>query len=87
MIMVLQKQKNYIKKVNVTFPIKGLDMSHFSTKHNGESVYDLYAVANHHKRVIGGHYTAYCKNVDNQKWYLFDDNKVKQVEESILKQL
>jgi len=29
----------------------------------------------------GGHYTAYAINKDNQKWFNFDDNFVKEVEE------
>jgi ubiquitin carboxyl-terminal hydrolase 4/11/15 len=27
----------------------------------------------------GGHYTAYAKNILNEKWYLFDDSSVHEV--------
>lgn len=43
----------------------------------GESLlYDLYAVSNHFGGLGGGHYTAFCKNPDNGKWYDFDDSRV-----------
>ncbi|CAG0917794.1 unnamed protein product [Notodromas monacha] len=39
--------------------------------------YELYAVCNHHGLDDqGGHYTAYCKNSTDDKWYCFDDTKV-----------
>jgi len=47
-----------------------------------DSVYDLYAVCNHHGNMHGGHYTAYCKNPTDGLWYLFDDIKVTPVDES-----
>ncbi|GAA5905996.1 putative ubiquitin-specific protease UBP12 [Sporobolomyces salmoneus] len=39
-------------------------------------VYDLYAVSNHFGGLGGGHYTAFAKNPDNNKWYDFDDSRV-----------
>ena len=36
-------------------------------------LYDLYAVSNHFGGLGGGHYTAYAKNPDTNKWYDFDD--------------
>lgn len=36
-------------------------------------LYDLYAVSNHFGGLGGGHYTAYAKNPDSNKWYDFDD--------------
>lgn len=38
-------------------------------------VYDLYAVSNHYGSLNGGHYTAYCKNIDGN-WYDFNDSSV-----------
>jgi ubiquitin C-terminal hydrolase len=40
---------------------------------NDSSLYDLYAVSNHFGGLGGGHYTAFAKNPDNNKWYDFDD--------------
>lgn len=41
---------------------------------DSEYIYDLYAVCNHEGRdMVNGHYTAFCKNPMDLKWYCFDD--------------
>lgn len=62
----------------VHFPITGLDMSQYLVnKHDPRgTIYDLIAVDNHYGGLGGGHYTAYVKNVINDKWYYFDDSRV-----------
>ncbi|CEP64402.1 putative ubiquitin-specific protease UBP12 LALA0_S11e03312g [Lachancea lanzarotensis] len=62
----------------VTFPITGLDMSSHlaSEKDKGSDIYDLIAVDNHYGGLGGGHYTAYAKNWEDNKWYYFDDSRV-----------
>ncbi|KAL3692569.1 hypothetical protein R1sor_006220 [Riccia sorocarpa] len=68
----------------VTFPIDDLDLSKYVAT-NSESqgyVYELYAVSNHYGSMGGGHYTAYVKLVDENKWYNFDDSHVSPVNES-----
>uniref|UniRef100_A0A8C7H2Q0 Ubiquitin carboxyl-terminal hydrolase n=1 Tax=Oncorhynchus kisutch TaxID=8019 RepID=A0A8C7H2Q0_ONCKI len=42
----------------------------------GPCRYDLIAVSNHYGGMGGGHYTAYAKNKDDDKWYNFDDSSV-----------
>ncbi|KAM8947466.1 ubiquitin carboxyl-terminal hydrolase 43 isoform 2-T2 [Pelodytes ibericus] len=42
-------------------------------------LYDLYAVCNHHGSLQGGHYTAYCRNSLDARWYSYDDSNVEQV--------
>jgi hypothetical protein len=42
-------------------------------------IYDLYAVDNHFGGLGGGHYTAYAKNPDDERWYYFDDSSVRPV--------
>lgn len=32
-------------------------------------LYDLYGIVNHYGTLYGGHYTAYCKNFLNERWY------------------
>ncbi|KAH3759413.1 ubiquitin carboxyl-terminal hydrolase 15 [Pelomyxa schiedti] len=62
---------------DVNFPVDGLDMSKRILSNTGESlVYDLYAVSNHMGSMSGGHYTAYAKNKDSNKWFNFDDSSV-----------
>lgn len=40
------------------------------------SRFRLIAVSNHYGTMDGGHYTAYCKNEDLNKWFKFDDCNV-----------
>ena len=42
-------------------------------------MYDLYGVVNHYGTMGGGHYTAYCKNFLNNRWYEFDDSRVSEI--------
>ncbi|KAG4919683.1 hypothetical protein JHK85_057964 [Glycine max] len=48
-------------------------------------VYDLYAISNHYGGLGGGHYTAYCKLIDENKWFHFDDSHVSSVTEAEIK--
>ncbi|XP_057301780.1 ubiquitin carboxyl-terminal hydrolase 2-like [Hydractinia symbiolongicarpus] len=41
--------------------------------------YSLYGVANHMGGTYGGHYTAYCRHPDTNKWHLYNDSRVKEV--------
>ena len=68
------------------FPDKQLDASSSSNisvcSHTSQAcsqVYDLFAVGNHHGGMSGGHYTAFCKNSVNNKWYFMDDDMVQEV--------
>lgn len=72
----------------VNFPIHNLDLSKYvKSKDASESshVYELYAVSNHYGGLGGGHYTAYCKLIDDDRWYHFDDSHVSPVAESDIK--
>ncbi|XP_078423953.1 ubiquitin carboxyl-terminal hydrolase 15 isoform X5 [Cetorhinus maximus] len=61
----------------VDFPISDLDMSEFLINPNaGRCEYNLIAVSNHYGGMGGGHYTAFAKNKDDNKWYYFDDTSV-----------
>ena len=68
----------------VSFPVRGLDLSHIGGRANGGDgggVYDLFAVSNHMGGLGGGHYTAYVKNRVAGGWYLHDDSRVSEVSE------
>lgn len=39
-------------------------------------IYDLFGVVNHSGGLGGGHYTADCKNLEDDKWYHFNDVSV-----------
>ena len=69
-------QKN---KILVTFPINELDLSPYVIGYKKEKYkYELYAVCNHTRGVMGGHYTSYVKNA-NGKWYHYNDTFVSEV--------
>uniref|UniRef100_A0A8C0GBJ9 ubiquitinyl hydrolase 1 n=1 Tax=Chelonoidis abingdonii TaxID=106734 RepID=A0A8C0GBJ9_CHEAB len=66
----------------VRFPLHGLNMApHVAKRSQLNSLYDLYAVCNHHGSMQGGHYTAYCRNSLDGRWYSYDDSAVEPVQE------
>ncbi|KAF3610754.1 hypothetical protein DY000_02048760 [Brassica cretica] len=70
----------------VNFPIHDLDLSKYVKNKEGESyLYELYAISNHEGGMGGGHYTAYAKLMDENKWYEFDDRRVSAIDESKIK--
>ena len=71
-------------KINkqIEFPLENLDLSNYVEGYNSTSyVYDLYGICNHYGGVLGGHYTAYVKNAQND-WIHFNDNFVEKVPDS-----
>ena len=48
------------------------------------NVYDLFAVCNHSGTLSRGHYTAFCKNPTDGRWYSYDDSTVQQIPEDRL---
>ena len=75
-----ESQHSFSDKIDevVTFPIVDLDMGkHVICKNEADGdKYDLFAVDNHYGGLGGGHYTAYVKNFEDNKWYYFDDSRV-----------
>lgn len=73
-------------KINglVNAPIHNLDLRPYVdgvSPTKGLPIYDLYAVCNHSGGLSGGHYFAYCKNI-NDKWYNFNDSSVSEIAEN-----
>ncbi|KAI4372132.1 hypothetical protein MLD38_010403 [Melastoma candidum] len=67
----------------VNFPIHNLDLSKYIKSEDEHSyMYELYAISNHYGGLGGGHYTAYAKLIDDNRWYHFDDSHVSPVNES-----
>jgi hypothetical protein len=71
----------------ISFPLDGLDLKEYIVKDDskpGENTsptkYDLVAVSNHTGSLSSGHYTAYAKNVQDRKWYSFDDKSVRELD-------
>ena len=47
-----------------------------SFKDSNETMYDLFAVCNHHGDMNRGHYISYCKNPVASDWFIYDDQNV-----------
>lgn len=61
----------------IEYPFKDLSLNEMESPYNKtNSKYELYGVVNQMGSLSGGHYTAYCKNAINNKWYEFDDSHV-----------
>jgi ubiquitin carboxyl-terminal hydrolase 8 len=59
-------------KTLVRFPLTDFDLNNYISEYKCEdSIYDLYAVANHFGNIDGGHYTALVKI--KEQWIHFDD--------------
>jgi ubiquitin carboxyl-terminal hydrolase 8 len=74
-------------RINTTidFPIEGLDMSKYMTEYTtSKCVYDLYGVIVHSGGLNSGHYVSFTKNAVNGLWYLYDDEKILQIENDTL---
>uniref|UniRef100_G1MVR0 ubiquitinyl hydrolase 1 n=1 Tax=Meleagris gallopavo TaxID=9103 RepID=G1MVR0_MELGA len=87
-------QRRHKLSTLVRFPLRGLDMApHLAPGGDDgstpaptrscppDALYDLYAVCNHHGSMQGGHYTAYCCNSLDGRWYSYDDSTVEGVRE------
>ncbi|KAE8683924.1 Ubiquitin carboxyl-terminal hydrolase 9 [Hibiscus syriacus] len=70
----------------VNFPVHNLDLSKYVTSNDRQAyIYELYAISNHYGGLGGGHYTAYAKLIDDNRWYHFDDSHVSAVNEPDIK--
>ena len=69
---------------SVHFELDNLDLNKYvlDERQRGLCTYKCYATSNHTGTLDGGHYTALCKNPDNEKWFKFDDSDVKPVEKN-----
>jgi ubiquitin C-terminal hydrolase len=71
----------YLDKIEdlVTFPIRNLDMQKYVIDGMKQStIFDLYAVVNHHIYQTGGHYTAVVqvKTQSEPIWVLTNDSTI-----------
>ncbi|KMT12496.1 hypothetical protein BVRB_5g104230 [Beta vulgaris subsp. vulgaris] len=72
----------------VSFPIQNFDMGKYAKNKDASDVpdmYELFAISNHYGGLGGGHYSAYAKLIDEDRWYHFDDSQVSTVNESEIK--
>jgi len=82
LVIDLKRFKSNGRKNNklITFPLEDLTLVKYCIGYNKESyIYDLFGICNHSGGTLGGHYTAYVKNA-NDNWYHFNDTIVKKVD-------
>ena len=71
------KNKKYVPNKVVFGGI--IDLTDFTDEQCEEKTYELIAVSTHMgSSGTGGHYIAYCKDKNNNKWYKFNDSFVKE---------
>jgi ubiquitin carboxyl-terminal hydrolase 8 len=60
----------------IEFPLNNLDLSKYVSGYNASTyVYELFGVCNHIGSVLGGHYTAFARNANNE-WIHYNDSTV-----------
>ena len=69
-------------KMNTTvdIPITGLDFS-FPSADQVSHRYNLYGVVNHSGSMLSGHYTACCKHPYTAEWYVYNDARVRPIDQ------
>jgi ubiquitin C-terminal hydrolase len=74
------KDSDSTTKISTTikFPFTNFDIKKYTSDVYmiKNTIYSLYAVSNHMGTCNCGHYTSYCKNEINNKWYEFDDENI-----------
>lgn len=70
---------------SIEYPVQDWDLSPLvGSRGSEESLYDLYAVSNHHGNLKSGHYTAYSLNRFNDQWYEFNDSNCYEISRDTL---
>jgi ubiquitin C-terminal hydrolase len=82
MVIVLKRftpDGQYKINQHIEFPVENLDLSRFVRGYNPSSfVYDLFGICNHMGGPMGGHYTAFVKNAQNN-WNHYNDRSVETI--------
>jgi len=66
----------------IDFPLENLDMSTYIRGYNSKKyIYDLFGICNHTGGVLGGHYTSFVKNSQNE-WIHYNDTNVEIIKDT-----
>lgn len=86
-LIIIIKRYNFNGSRNnklIEVPNSNLDLSKYVIGYDAESYkYNLFGICNHSGNQFFGHYWSYVKNANN-KWYSFNDDKVKEIPENKL---
>lgn len=73
----------YKNNAFVDFPLENLDLSQYVVGYKPSTFkYDLFGVANHMGSVNGGHYTAFSRSSQDNRWFCYNDSVVTRMSES-----
>ena len=76
LIINLSRDKDNLNDVSISFD-ETIDLTKEAESKIDRNIYDLICIVTHFgKSGTEGHYKAYCKKQDNNKWYQFNDNIV-----------
>ena len=77
LIINIDYGKNFRYKPNKVEFGEIIDLRGFTDKNNEEKSYELIAISNYiSSSGNSGHYIAYCKNKNNNRWYKFNDSMI-----------
>ena len=70
----------------IIFPLIDFDVSkylpcNYRNVDKDSHIYDLYCVVNHVGSLSSGHYYAFCKNMETNEWYNFDDDMLSKLKD------
>lgn len=69
----------------IDFPLDHLDLSKYVVGYRANSYkYELFGVANHMGGVAGGHYTAFVRPTNNNRWFCCNDSCVTEISPNIV---
>ena len=82
LIIVLKRFMNDGSKINklINFPINNLNLNKYCIGYSKKNnIYDLVSISNHIGNLNSGHYFAYSKNIEDNKWYEYNDTSVNEI--------
>lgn len=90
LIILIKQYNDNTRKLNkyLQYPLE-LDMDNYCINYKNDILeYDLHSLCIHSGSLGGGHYYAYCKNLNDNKWRQYNDTNVSKplTEDDILKQ-
>jgi len=87
LIICAKRFTNESKKISVpaaSVSLAPIDFAPFfseeSPEREGMVHYTLRGIVDHHGSMQGGHYTAQCRHLESDKWFMYDDEHVNSVE-------
>ena len=84
LVITFKRFDNNNRKINklIDTPLLNLDLRKYIIGYDKEKyIYELFGITNHYGGCLGGHYTSFVKNANNN-WYHFNDTNVNTVDVS-----